>query len=93
MNVYQSDGISGWRTRPDGTVQSLASNEAGTLFTFTQTPYVPPAAAGDTWADKAREIVQATGVKAGYCLVLGHDVGANGFSTAAHCGRCAKWEY
>jgi len=29
----------------------------------------------------------------GYCLVLGHDVGANGFSTAAHCGRCAKWEY
>ncbi len=46
MTVYQTEGISAYRTRPDGTVQSLFSNEAGTLFTFTQTPYVPPAAAG-----------------------------------------------
>lgn len=46
MNVYQDNGITGSRTRPDGTVQSLVSNEAGTLFTFTQTPYLPPTAAG-----------------------------------------------
>lgn len=46
MQVYQTVGIAGSRTRPDGTIQSLVSNEAGTLFTFTQTPYVPPAAAG-----------------------------------------------
>ncbi len=46
MQVYQTVGIAGSRTRPDGTIQSLVSNETGTLFTFTQTPYLPPAAAG-----------------------------------------------
>jgi hypothetical protein len=46
MSVYQDGGIAGSRTRPDGTFQSLVSNEAGTLFTFTQTPYLPPAAVG-----------------------------------------------
>ncbi|MCL4806948.1 MAG: hypothetical protein KJ062_04000, partial [Thermoanaerobaculia bacterium] len=44
MFVYEDDGIGGSRTRPDGTTQSLTSNAAGTLFTFTQEPYLPPAA-------------------------------------------------
>jgi hypothetical protein len=44
MFVYEDEGIGGSRTRPDGTTQSLYSNAAGTLFTFTQEPYLQPAA-------------------------------------------------
>lgn len=42
MSVVQHVGIGGSRTMPNGMVQSLVSNEAGTLFTFSQEPYVPP---------------------------------------------------
>lgn len=42
MFVYEDDGIGGSRMRPDGTMQSLVSNAAGTLFTFTQEPYSQP---------------------------------------------------
>jgi hypothetical protein len=44
MIVYEDGGIGGSRTRPDGWTQSLYSNEAGTLFTFTQEPFLQPAA-------------------------------------------------
>lgn len=44
MLVYEDTGIGGSRTRQDGTTQSLVSNADGTLFTFTQEPYLPPAA-------------------------------------------------
>ncbi|MBK6406605.1 MAG: hypothetical protein IPF66_17100 [Holophagales bacterium] len=44
MFVYEDTGIAGSRTRQDGTTQSLVSNADGTLFTFTQEPYLPPAA-------------------------------------------------
>ncbi len=47
MFVYEDSGIGGSRTRPDGTTQSLVSNAAGTVFTFTQVPYPSvPGAAG-----------------------------------------------
>jgi hypothetical protein len=44
MSVLQQAGIGGSRTMPNGMVQSLVSNPEGTVFTFTQTPYVPPPA-------------------------------------------------
>lgn len=42
MSVLQQGGIGGSRTMPNGMVQSLVSNPAGTFFTFSQEPYVPP---------------------------------------------------
>jgi hypothetical protein len=50
MDVYEDDGIGGSRTRQDGTTQSLVSNAAGTLFTFNQSPSLPPAAASGVHA-------------------------------------------
>lgn len=40
--VMMSVGVYGAITRPNGTTQSLSSNAAGTVFTFTESDYSPP---------------------------------------------------
>ena len=42
MFVYQSVGIFGSRSMPGGLIQSISTNPAGTVFTFTQEPYQQP---------------------------------------------------
>jgi hypothetical protein len=45
MFTYVDSGVGGSISRPNGMIQSLVSNAAGTTFTFTQEIYMPPAAA------------------------------------------------
>jgi len=56
--VMMSVGIYGSISRPDGTIQSLTSNANGTVFTFTESDYEPPAR---TTGSKVRALAPANG--------------------------------
>lgn len=56
--VMMSVGIYGSISRPDGTIQSLSSNSTGTVFTFSESDYSPPA---KTAGSRVRALAPANG--------------------------------
>ncbi len=84
--VMMSVGIFGSITRPNGTIQSLSSNATGTVFTFTETDFQPPALKAQS-AGRVAALAPANGT--GTLLDLNSDgiydslevVGTNGAAT------------
>lgn len=75
--VYERGGVGGSVVRPNGTVQTLYSNQSGTEFTFIEEPhaYSPPARAGASALGKSgvRTLATASANGTGRLLDLNGD--------------------